>query len=79
MIIGIPKEIKKLENRVAMPPGAVESLVRRGHSVVVEAGAGLSSGLSDAEYMAAGARMVTAAEAWAAEMVIKVKEPMAPE
>jgi alanine dehydrogenase len=79
MIIGIPKEIKKLENRVAMTPGAVESLVRRGHSVVVEAGAGLGSGLSDAEYMAAGARMVTAAEAWAAEMVIKVKEPMAPE
>jgi alanine dehydrogenase len=79
MIIGIPKEIKKLENRVSMTPGAVESLTRRGHSVLVEAGAGLGSGLTDAEYMAAGARMVSAAEAWAAEMVIKVKEPMAAE
>ncbi len=79
MIIGIPKEIKKLENRVSMTPGAVESLTRRGHSVLAEAGAGLGSGLTDAEYMAAGARMVTAAEAWAAEMVIKVKEPMAAE
>jgi alanine dehydrogenase len=47
MIIGIPKEIKTLENRVSMTPGAVETLVRRGHSVLVEAGAGLGSGLTD--------------------------------
>lgn len=80
MIIGIPKEIKTLENRVSMTPGAVETLTRRGHSVLVEKGAGVGSGLTDAEYEAAGAKLVgTAAEAWAAEMVIKVKEPMAAE
>ncbi len=79
MLIGIPKEIKTMENRVSMTPGAVETLVRRGHAVVVEEGAGVGSGLSDEEYVAAGARMVTADEAWAAEMVIKVKEPIASE
>jgi len=76
MIIGIPKEIKTLENRVAMTPGAVSSLVRQGNEVLVEAGAGLGSGLNDEEYVAAGAKMVSASEAWAAEMVIKVKEPI---
>ncbi|MDP3427181.1 MAG: alanine dehydrogenase, partial [Humidesulfovibrio sp.] len=80
MIIGIPKEIKTLENRVSMTPGAVESLVRHGHTVLVQQGAGVGSGLTDAEYAVAGARLVAgAAEAWAAEMVIKVKEPMAAE
>jgi alanine dehydrogenase len=76
MIIGIPKEIKTLENRVAMTPGAVESLARQGNEVLVEAGAGLGSGLTDEEYVAAGAKMVSAEEAWGAEMVIKVKEPL---
>jgi len=76
MIIGIPKEIKTLENRVSMTPGAVESLVRRGNEVLVEDGAGLGSGLTNEEYVAAGAKMVSAAEAWGAEMVIKVKEPL---
>lgn len=76
MIIGIPKEIKTLENRVSMTPGAVESLVRQGNQVFVETGAGLGSGLSDEEYVAAGAAMVSAADAWGAEMVIKVKEPL---
>lgn len=79
MIIGIPKEIKTLEDRVSMTPGAVETLIRRGHSVLVEKGAGVGSGLADDEYAAAGAKLVTAAEAWGAEMVIKVKEPMAAE
>lgn len=80
MIIGIPKEIKTLENRVAMTPGAVESLVRQGHQVLVETNAGMGSGLSNDEYTNAGATIVaTAAEAWGAEMVIKVKEPIAPE
>lgn len=79
MIIGIPKEIKTLEDRVSMTPGAVETLIRRGHSVLVEKGAGVGSGLADGEYAAAGAKLVTAAEAWGAEMVIKVKEPMAAE
>jgi len=76
MNIGIPKEIKTLENRVSMTPGAVESLVRRGHTVLVEAGAGLGSGLTDDAYVAAGARLVDAAAAWGATMVIKVKEPI---
>ena len=76
MIIGIPKEIKTLENRVSMTPGAVSSLVRQGNEVLVEAGAGLGSGLNDEEYVAAGAKMVSANDAWGAEMVIKVKEPL---
>ncbi len=79
MKIGVPKEIKTLENRVAMTPGGVESLTKRGHEVLVERGAGLGSGLSDAEYEAAGAKMVSVDEAWGAEMVVKVKEPIAPE
>ncbi len=76
MKIGVPKEIKTLENRVAMTPGGVESLVKRGHEVWVERGAGAGSGLADAEYEAAGARLVSAEEAWSAEMVVKVKEPL---
>jgi alanine dehydrogenase len=80
MIIGIPKEIKTLENRVSMTPGAVETLVHHGHTVLVQTGAGVGSGLADAEYAAAGATLVPSpAEAWAAQMVIKVKEPMAAE
>jgi len=79
MIIGVPKEIKVLENRVAMTPAGVEALVGRGHSVLVEQGAGSGSGLTDQRYIDAGARMVTAEEAWATEMVIKVKEPIPPE
>lgn len=79
MIIGIPKEIKTLENRVSMTPGAVETLARRGHAVLVETGAGLGSGLTDEQYQAAGATLVSAAEAWGADMVIKVKEPIASE
>ncbi len=79
MIIGIPKEIKTLENRVSMTPGAVETLVRRGHTVVVEKSAGMGSGLSDDEYAAAGAKLGSAEEAWGAQMVIKVKEPIAKE
>ena len=76
MIIGIPKEIKTLENRVAMTPGGVAALVRAGHAVRVEAGAGVGSGLTDEEYAAAGASLTTAAEAWSAELVVKVKEPL---
>ncbi|WP_321401596.1 alanine dehydrogenase [Maridesulfovibrio sp.] len=79
MLIGIPKEVKTMENRVSMTPGGVETLVRRGHAVVVEKGAGLGSGLSDDEYIAAGARIGSVDDAWAADMVIKVKEPIASE
>lgn len=79
MLIGIPKEIKTLENRVAMTPGAVAALVRRGHEVLVETGAGVGSGLTDAQYAQAGAKLVDAGAAWGAQMVVKVKEPVAGE
>lgn len=79
MIIGVPKEIKTLENRVALTPGGVTSLVRRGHRVRVQQNAGVGSGISDAEYQGAGAEIVSAEEAWAADLVVKVKEPIAEE
>ena len=79
MIIGIPKEIKTLENRVALTPGGAATFVRQGHTVLIEKDAGRGSGLHDEEYIAAGATIVTAEEAWAADMVIKVKEPIASE
>ena len=80
MRIGLPREIKDGENRVGLTPGAVTALVRRGHEVLVETGAGEGSFLSDEEYAEAGATIVpTAAEAWAAEMIVKVKEPAGPE
>jgi alanine dehydrogenase len=77
MIIGIPKEIKDNEYRVAMPPGGVKTLSLRGHQVLVQAGAGAGSGFMDEEYIEAGAKIVaTAADAWGgAQMVMKVKEP----
>ncbi len=77
MIIGVPKEIKTREYRVGMTPAGVRSLTSRGHKVLVEKGGGEGSGISDAEYVAQGATIVgTAAEAWGAEMVVKVKEPL---
>ncbi len=80
MKIGVPKEIKNNENRVAMTPAGVVSLVSAGHEVVIETGAGLGSSFTDADYVAAGATIVdTAKEAWKAEMVMKVKEPIANE
>ncbi len=80
MLIGLPKEIKDNENRVGMTPGVVSSLVRHGHRVLVQNGAGLGSSLSDEEYQAVGAEIVPSAEAaWAAQLVVKVKEPIASE
>ena len=80
MRIGLPKEIKDNENRVGMTPGAVKALTRRGHQVLVQTGAGAGSSLSDEEYLSAGAEIVPYAEdAWAAQMVVKVKEPIASE
>jgi alanine dehydrogenase len=77
MKIGIPKEIKIKENRVSCTPGGVFELVRNGHQVFVETGAGAGSGYADERYRQAGATLVGAAdEAWAAEMVVKVKEPL---
>ncbi|MBK8049338.1 MAG: alanine dehydrogenase [Anaerolineales bacterium] len=77
MHIGLPKEIKDNESRVGLTAGAVRALVRRGHRVSVESGAGLGSSIPDEEYRAAGAEIVVeAADAWAAAMVVKVKEPI---
>ena len=76
MKIGLPKEIKVKENRVALTPGGVGTLVRRGHSVLVEHGAGVGSGIADSEYVNAGATLGSAEDAWAAGMVVKVKEPI---
>ncbi len=80
MLIGLPKEIKDNENRAGMTPGAVKALTRRGHQVLVQSGAGEGSSLSDEEYQSAGAEIVAHAEdAWAAQLVVKVKEPIASE
>ncbi|GLB68900.1 alanine dehydrogenase [Arthrobacter mangrovi] len=81
MIIGVPKEIKNNEFRVAITASGVHELRGRGHQVLIEAGAGVGSSIEDAEYVAAGAEIVAGAdEVWArAEMVMKVKEPIASE
>lgn len=81
MIIGVPREIKTDEFRVSMTPAGVEMLVARKHTVLVEAGAGAPSGHSDADYMVAGATMTTSArDVYAgAELIVKVKEPLAGE
>jgi alanine dehydrogenase len=81
MIVGVPKEIKTAENRVALVPAGAEALIGDGHTVLVEQGAGLGSGFSDDTYRAAGATISGSAEdVWAkAEMILKVKEPIEPE
>ena len=77
MKIGIPKEIKIKENRVSCTPAGVRMLVQAGHEVLVQQSAGEGSGFTDEQYVLAGAHIVpTAADAWAARMVIKVKEPV---
>jgi alanine dehydrogenase len=81
MIIGLPKEIKEQEFRVAMLPAAAYQLIRRGHQVIVESGAGAGSGYPDAEYEKAGAQVVRSHTApfERADLVVKVKEPQASE
>jgi alanine dehydrogenase len=81
MRVGIPTEIKNNENRVAITPSGANELVRRGHEVIIEAGAGLGSAITDADFVAAGASIVGSAdEIWQqADMVLKVKEPIAAE
>lgn len=77
MRIAVPAEIKNNENRVAITPSGVVNLVRFGHEVFIQKGAGLGSGFADDEYVSAGAVIVdTAAEAWSMDMVMKVKEPI---
>ncbi|MDH4182819.1 MAG: alanine dehydrogenase, partial [Nitrospinota bacterium] len=77
MIIGVPREVKADEYRVAIVPAGVRQLTLAGHEALVETGAGKGSGILDAEYEAEGARIVqTAQEAWSAQIVVKVKEPL---
>ena len=81
MRIGVPREIKANENRVSLRPAGAELLVQDGHEVWVEKDAGRGSGFLDEEYARAGARLVdAAADVWgAADMILKVKEPIEPE
>ncbi|MGJ9421377.1 alanine dehydrogenase [Aeromicrobium sp. CF3.5] len=78
MVVGVPREIKNHEYRVAITPAGVHELVRRDHEVVIETGAGAGSSISDDEFVTAGATILgTADEVWgAAELVLKVKEPI---
>ncbi|MEC9466215.1 MAG: alanine dehydrogenase, partial [Myxococcota bacterium] len=78
MKVGIPSEVKVYEGRVAITPAGVGELVARGHEVMIQAGAGTGSGISDDRYQSAGAKMAqSAAEVWSsAELIIKVKEPV---
>lgn len=81
MRIGIPKEIKNNENRVAMTPAGAADFIRVGHQVMIEQGAGIGSGFTDHEYQAAGAEIRPDAKSvWTeTDMIIKVKEPLASE
>jgi len=79
MRIGVPRETKDREHRVGLVPAGVRQLHAGGHEVWVERGAGEGSGLDDRAYQEAGARLVDAAEAWSADLVVKVKEPDAVE
>jgi len=80
VIIGVPKEIKNREHRVALTPDGVRLLIKDGHEVRVETHAGLASGYADQEYESSGARIVNeASKAWAADLVLKIKEPLSEE
>src|SRR5437764_1821581 len=78
MIIGVPKEIKEQEQRVALVPAAADELKRRGHSVIAQRNAGVGSGYSDEEYKKAGAEIIDSAEEVfkRADLIVKVKEPL---
>ncbi|MCM3456183.1 alanine dehydrogenase [Heyndrickxia oleronia] len=81
MIIGVPKEIKNNENRVAMTPAGVVHLLNAGHKVIIETNAGLGSGFTNEEYKQAGAEIIeSASDVWAkSDMIMKVKEPLSSE
>jgi alanine dehydrogenase len=77
MRIGVPREIKNNENRIALTPAGAHHLIESGHEVYVEKGAGIGSGFTDEQYIQAGAKIaVTVEEVWSMEMVMKVKEPL---
>lgn len=81
MIVGVPKEIKSQESRVAITPEGVSEFIRAGHSVVIESGAGIGSSISDEDFSSLGGQIrKTAQEVWAeADLILKVKEPIAAE
>jgi alanine dehydrogenase len=81
MLVGVPKEIKDNEYRVGIVPSTVRELTDKGHQVLVETGAGIGAGLPDGDYQASGAEIVSDADAvfGRAELIVKVKEPLAPE
>ena len=81
MIVGVPKEIKNNENRVALTPAGAAELIKRGHEVYVQATAGNGSGFTDEDYLATGAKLLpTIEDVYAiAGMIVKVKEPIEPE
>lgn len=81
MIVGVPKEIKNNENRVAITSAGIDALISAGHKVIIETDAGVGSGFTDGEYADHGAEILdTAKEVWSkADMIMKVKEPLAPE
>ena len=80
MIVGVPREIKTGEQRVALTPAGAHALTEHGHQVLVETTAGIGSGIRDEEYAAAGASLAVVERVWAeAQMIVKVKEPMPPE
>ncbi len=81
MIVGVPKEIKNNENRVAITPAGVQAMINNGHQVIIENNAGIGSGISNEDYLGAGAAVVdTAKEVFSrADMIMKVKEPLAAE
>src|SRR5690606_22633955 len=77
VIIGVPTEVKTREYRVGINPGGVLALVRAGHSVRIQSGAGMGSGITDDDFQGVGAQIVpSAADAWGAGMVMRVKEPL---
>ena len=79
MNIGVPLEIKANENRVALTPAGTAALIRAGHSVLIQAGAGTGSGFPDTDYAQAGADIVPVDAAWKTDLVLKIKEPQADE
>jgi len=79
MRVGVPREVKDDEYRVALTPAGADALVRGGHTVVMESGAGVGAGFDDDAYRTIGASIADAAEAWGGDLVLKVKEPQASE
>lgn len=79
MRIGVPKEIKDREHRVALTPDGARQLVEQGHEIMIQSQAGLGSGFHDEEYLAVGTKVVSLDQAWDVDLVLKVKEPLEPE